>query len=82
MLGVRETNHRRKLRNVLAFLMHQKSMRNLIEQLRAEIGEFLMLEKSMRNLKERLRAEIGEFLMLEKSIENPSCLKLEVLLYF
>ena len=42
----------------------------------------LILEKSMRNLKERLRAEIGEFLMLEKSIENPSCLKLEVLLYF
>ena len=43
---------------------------------------FLILEKSMRNLKERLRAEIAAFLILEKSMENPSCLKLELLLYF
>ena len=43
---------------------------------------FLILEKSMRNLKERLRAEFAVFLILEKSMENPSCLKLEVLLYF
>ena len=43
---------------------------------------FLMLEKSMRNLIEQLRAEISEFLILEKSMENPSCQKLELLLYF
>ena len=43
---------------------------------------FLILEKSMRNLIEQLRTEIAVFLILEKSMENPSCLKLELLLYF
>ena len=43
---------------------------------------FLMLEKSMRNLIEQLRREIAVFLILEKSMGNPSCQKLELLLYF
>ena len=43
---------------------------------------FLMLEKSTGNLIKQLRTEIAVFLILEKSMENPSCLKLELLLYF
>ena len=38
-----------EVRTAAVFLMLEKSMRNLIEQLRTEIAVFLILEKSMEN---------------------------------